>query len=73
MVCLRADAARRTMLLCHCGRGCHVECHGGIIETTHRTDGAPDYTHRSEWQCPVCAPGDYEPLSKRAPDANKRT
>jgi hypothetical protein len=73
MVCLRADAARRTMLLCRCGRGCHVECHGGIVETTHRTDGVPDYTHRGEWECPVCAPGDYEPLSKRAPDANKRT
>ena len=53
MVCLRADAARRTMLLCRCGRGCHVECHGGIAETTHRTDGVPDYTHRGEWECQI--------------------
>jgi hypothetical protein len=65
MVCRKADAARRTMLLCQtCERGCHVECHDDIVETPHMTQGVPDYTHRSEWQCPRCAPGDYVPLSQ---------
>jgi hypothetical protein len=65
MVCRKADAARRTMLLCQtCERGCHVECHDDIVETPHMTQGVPDYAHRSEWQCPRCAPGDYVPLSQ---------
>ena len=65
MVCHKADATKRTMLLCQqCERGCHVDCHDGIVETPHRTQGVPDYTHRSEWLCPRCAPGDYVPLSQ---------
>ena len=65
MVCLGADTAKRTMLLCHvCERGCHVGCHKSLVATPYTTDGAPDYTHRGEWECPKCAPEDYVPLSR---------